>query len=97
MKPVRQRQIGFVHSDLEASVQELVSLPVDRLDDGRVGVAEVVHSDAARQVDVLVAVDIDDLSTVCLPHKDGMCVEQTARHQVTTSAHEVGCARPCHV
>ena len=51
---------GSYVADHEALVEEAVDLLVDRPDDGRVAVAEVLAGDAAGEVDVLAALGVPD-------------------------------------
>ena len=52
--------VRLVRHDREVGVDEPRSLLLDRLDDARVAMADVDHSDAAREVDEGVAVDVRD-------------------------------------
>ena len=60
VEPPADLDVRLVDPDHEALVQVAVDLLVDRRDDGRVAVAEVLAGDAAGEVEVLAALGVPD-------------------------------------
>ena len=62
--------VGLVAPDHEALVEVAVDLLVDRLEDLRVAVAEVLAADAAGEVEVLASLGVPDQRTPCTRHDE---------------------------
>ena len=79
VEPPRHLDVRLVDPDHEALVEVAVGLLVDRADDARRAVAEVLAGDAAAEVEVLAPVGVPDLRAPRLGH-DELGRGDAARH-----------------
>ena len=69
----RQLRLALVKEEIRG-VDELAALPDDGLFDGRMAVAERVNADAAQQVEIALALLVDEVHTLSASEKNGIAV-----------------------
>ena len=79
-EPRRQLDVRLVHRHLKAGVHQAIELLVHGADDVRVAMAGVEDADAAREVQVLLAVDVPDARAFGALDEDRVGVGEAARH-----------------
>ena len=87
-EPLRQRDVALVRRHREGGVGEAIRLPVQRVDDVRVGVADVHHPDAAGKIEEDVAVDISHADTVGRGGEHRRRMRDPAGHGRLASGHQ---------
>ena len=81
-QPRRQLDVRLVHRHLKTGVHQAIELFADGADHERMAMAGVEHADAAREVEVFLAVDVPDARAFGAGDEDGMRVGQAARHEL---------------
>src|SRR5204863_6592522 len=85
----RQPYIALIRHDVKAGVQESPQLLLHGVDDFWSAMSSIQASNAAREIDQAIAVDIFDHRSVSLCDEDGGRVEASLRHGGVAALHQL--------
>src|SRR5262249_34053526 len=80
VQPRRQLDVDVVAHHLERGMRHAAKLPTDRLDDLRMIVADVLHADAADEIDIPPSLHVPEIGAFGLLRKKWMGGDDTVRH-----------------